>query len=127
MRIIFSYRIFKQTSFNILIGIDIPELLLNLVYYHGFIEKQNEVFILNFRYRLINKYSAKGFFIIEKEYKQLNILPNDVKLKIHAIDQLETDFVMAKNTAISSVANTINKLHIQSDFYLIYQQDFYKD
>ena len=37
---IYSNRIFKQTSFNILLGIGIPELLLNLVPCHGFMEKQ---------------------------------------------------------------------------------------
>ena len=42
------------------------------------------------------------------------------------IDQLETDFVMAKNTAIFSVANTI-KMHIQKNIHFIYKQDFYKD
>ena len=35
------------------------------------------------------------------------MLPNNVKLRIYVIDQLEADFFMAKNTAISSVANTI--------------------
>ena len=46
----------------------------------------------------MNKYLAKGFFIIEKYSKQLNSLPNDVKLLIHVSDQLEIDFIMAKNT-----------------------------
>ena len=45
-----------------------------------------------------------------------------MKLGIHAIDQLETDFLIAKNTAISSVAKTINKLRIQSDLHLIYKK-----
>ena len=35
------------------------------------------------------------------------MLPNDMKLRMNVIDQLDIDFVMAKNTAISSVANTI--------------------
>ena len=55
------------------------------------------------------------------------MLPNDAKLRIYVIDQLETDYVMAKNTAIYSVANTIKKLHIQKNMHLIYKQDFYKD
>ena len=54
------------------------------------------------------------------------MLPNDAKLRIYVIDQLETDYVMAKNTAISSVTNTI-KLHIQTNMHFLYQQDFYKD
>ena len=48
--------------------------------------------------------------------------PNDVKLIILAIEQLETDFFIAKNKAISSVANTINKLHIKSDLNFIYKK-----
>ena len=34
---------------------------------------------------------------------------------------------MKKNKAISAVANTIKKLHIVKDMYLIYKKDFYKD
>ena len=75
----------------------------------------------------MNNYLAKGLFIIEKDYSQLRILLNDVKLIIHAIDKLETDFVMAKNTVISSVANTVKKLHTQYDLYLIYKQYFYNN
>ena len=61
----------------------------------------------------MNKYLAKGFYIIEQESKQLIMLPNDAKLRIYMIDQLETYFVMAKNEAILSVSNTIKTLHIQ--------------
>ena len=34
-------RIFGQTSFDLLLGIGIPEVLMNLVYCHGFMEKPN--------------------------------------------------------------------------------------
>ena len=127
LSIISSYRIFEQTSFNTLLGIGIPELSLNLVSCHGFTEEPNVIVILNCWSCLANNYLARGLFIIEKDSKQLNIILIDMKLRIHAIYQLEIDFVMAKNTAIHSVANTIKKLHIQSYFHLIYQQDFYKD
>ena len=50
-----------------------------------------------------------------------------MKLRIRVIGQLETDFAMAKNTAISSVAKTINKLYIQSNLHFIYKQNFYYD
>ena len=69
----------------------------------------------------MNNHLAKGLFIIENKYKQLSMLLNDVKLTIHAIEQLETYFVMKKNTAIYSVAKTIKKLHIQSDLHLMYK------
>ena len=68
-------------------------------------------------------YLEKGFFIIEHKSKQLSSILNNLKLIIHEIDKKETDFVMARNTAISSVANTIKKLHIQSDLHLIYKKN----
>ena len=105
LRRISSNRIFEQTSFKILIGIGIPDLLLNLLFCHGFTEKPNSTVILNCLSNFVNDYLAKGFFILEKS-KQLIMLTDDIKLRIHAIEQLETYFFM-KKTAFYSVANTI--------------------
>ena len=52
---------FEETSFNILLGIGISELLLNLVYCHGFTKKPNSTVVLNFRSRLINNHLSKVF------------------------------------------------------------------
>ena len=93
---IYSNIIYEQTSFNMLLGIDIPEVLLNLVSCHGFIERKNSTVILNFRSCLVNNHLEKWFFLIENNSKQLIILSNDVELIIHANDQLETYFVMKK-------------------------------
>ena len=49
-----NYKTFKETNFNLLIGIDITELLLNLISCHGFMLKSNSTVILNFRSPLIN-------------------------------------------------------------------------
>ena len=54
------------------------------------------------------------------------MLPNDVKSRINLIDQMDTDFVMAKK-AISSIANIIKKLHIQKNMHLIYKKYYYED
>ena len=83
---------FEQTSFNILLGIDITELLLNLLSCHGFMKKPNSTGILNCRLRLVNNYLAKVFYIIEKDSKQESMIRNDVKLRINMIDQMDTDF-----------------------------------
>ena len=55
------------------------------------------------------------------------MIPNDLKLRIHGIDKLDTDYVIKKNKAISSIENTIKYLHIQKNMHLIYRQDLYKD
>ena len=44
----------------------------------------------------MNNYLEKGLYIIEKDSKQKRMLPNDVKLRINMIDQMDTYFVMAK-------------------------------
>ena len=89
-------KIFEQTSFNILLGIGIPELLMDLVSCHGFMKKPSSTVILNCRSSLVNNYLAKGYFIIEKDSKHLKILPNDVKLIFHVINQLDKYFIMEK-------------------------------
>ena len=40
---------FKETNFNLLFGIVVPELSLNLVSCHGFVLKYNSTVILNFQ------------------------------------------------------------------------------
>ena len=87
---------FKDKKFNIILGIGIPELLLNLVSCHGFIKKLNSNVILNFQTCLINKYLSKGLSIIEQNTKQLSLLPNDVKSRINMIIQLDTDYFLVK-------------------------------
>ena len=64
-----SKPIFEKISYNVFLGIGIPELLLNLVTCHGFVKKPNSTVILNFRSRLVNNYLSKGLYIIEKDSK----------------------------------------------------------
>ena len=118
---------FEDTSFNILLSIGIPELLLNLVSCHGLTNKSNPTVILNLQSRLINNYLSKGFYIIEQGAKQLSFIPNDVGLIINLNNQLNADYVMVKNKAIYAVANTIKQLHIHKDMHMIYKQDFYRN
>ena len=65
---------FNEKCFNLLLGIGIPELLLNLVSCNVFIMKLNSTMVLNFQSRLINNYLSKGLYIIEQVSKQLNLL-----------------------------------------------------
>ena len=57
----------------------------------------------------------------------MSSVPNDVKLRIHAINKQKIYYVMACYTKISSVANTKNKFYILSNFHYVYQQKFYHD
>ena len=59
-------------------------------------KRPNLTVILNCGYCLVINYLVKGFYIIERESKQTFMLPNDVKLIINVIDQLDTDFFHGK-------------------------------
>ena len=63
---------FGDTSFNILLGIGITELLLNLVSCHGFMKKPDSTVIWNCRSHLIKNSLSTGFYIIKKDSKQLS-------------------------------------------------------
>ena len=88
----------------------------------GFMKKPNSTVILNFRTCLINNDLSKVFSIIEQGSKHLNLIPNDVILRINMVDQLKTDYVMVKNEALSAVANTIKQLHIQKNMHMTYKK-----
>ena len=59
-------------------------------------ETPNSHVILNFQSCLVNKYLSRGLFIFANNPKNLSSLPNDEKLRLHAIDQPETYFVIKK-------------------------------
>ena len=87
---------FKDTSFNLLLGICIPELLLNLGSCHVLTKKPNSTVILNFRSSLIKNCLSKGLSIIGHNIKHLSLIPNYVKLRINMVDQLEVYYSVVK-------------------------------
>ena len=82
-----SDKIFEESSYNGLLFIGILEVLMNLVYCHGFMKKPNSTVTLVCRSCLANHNLEKGFVILEQNSKQLSSVTNDVKLRIHAIDK----------------------------------------
>ena len=118
LRTISSNKIFEQTSFNILPVIGIPELLLNLLSCHGFMEKPNTIVVLNCRSHFMNTNLETDFFIIKKDSKQLSPLPNDVKLRIFVIDKLEAYFVMKKIKFLCSKHHKEISHTVLFEFYL---------
>ena len=62
LSVISSDKIFKQVSYNRLVGIGIPEVLIKFLYCQGFMEKPNSTIIFNFRSRLVNYHLAKNIY-----------------------------------------------------------------
>ena len=70
--------------FDIILGIGIPDLLMNLISCYGFLRKINYVVILKYPKRILKYYFSKLFAILECNYYNLEKLPNDVKQRIYA-------------------------------------------
>ena len=81
-------------SFDRILGIGIPCLLMNLMSCHGFLKHINYVVILNFPKRMLEYNFSKGFTILECNSNNLEKLPNDVKQKTHAEETDNSDKVM---------------------------------
>ena len=81
LSVISSDKISEEASYNGLLSMGIPDLFMNLVSCHGFMEKQNSTVILVCQYCLVNYYLEKSFVILEHNSKQLSSVTNDAKLK----------------------------------------------
>ena len=66
-------------SFERILGIGIPDLLMNLMSFRGFLRNINYVVILKFPKGMLEYNFSKGFTILECNDKNLAKLPNDVK------------------------------------------------
>ena len=64
LSVISSDKIFGEASYNELLGIGIPEVLMNLVSCHGFMKKPNSTVILVCRYSLENYYLGKFLLLL---------------------------------------------------------------
>ena len=73
-----------EKSFNKILGIGIPDLLMKLLSCHGFVKNINFVVKLLCPKRMLEYYFSKRFGILECNFNNLKKLPNEVKQRIHA-------------------------------------------
>ena len=77
-----------------ILGIGIPDLLMNLISCHGFLRNIKYAVIWKFPKRVLEYYFSKGFTILECNYNNLEKLPNDVKQRTHAEETDNSDKFM---------------------------------
>ena len=69
-------------DYNNILGIGIPDILLNLLSCHGFLKNNESVVIIKFPNRMSEYYFNKGFVIFECDEEHLKKLPLEVKRQI---------------------------------------------
>ena len=105
-------------SYEKILGIGIPDLLMNLMSFHGFLRNKNSVVVLKCPKRMLEYYLTKGFTIFECNTINLAKLPNEVKDRIHAEDTNDSDKVITCTTTIPSTSNTLKNLTVNKSFIL---------
>ena len=122
-----SHRIFEDTSFGEILGIGIPEFLLNIFSCYGFIQDEKLTLILTYRSKLVSYYLPKGFAIIQQASQALNNVPLRVKNCIHDINMFDIDYIMSFGTSITSVANTLKKIYLVGAILDKSTSEYYND
>ena len=88
---------YGDKSLNIILGIVITDLLMNLIYCRGFLKNINYVVILKFPKRMLEYYFSKGFGLLGCNFNNLAKLPTEVKQIIHVEETDNSDYVMTKS------------------------------
>ena len=105
-------------SFDKILAIRIPELLMNLMSFHEYLSEINSVVILKCHKRMLENYFSKGFTILEWNDINLEKLPNKVKERIHAEEAKNSDKVMTCITTNFSTSNTLMNLVVNKSFII---------
>ena len=108
--------------FDRILGIGIPDLLMNLIYCNGFSKNINSVVISKTPKRMLEYYLSKGFTILEWNYNNLEKLLNDVKQRTHVQETDISDKVMTCINTIPSTSNTLHNLVVNKSLDSSYIQ-----
>ena len=73
-----------DTDYDNVLGIGIPDILLNLLYCHGFSKNSESVVILKCPHSMSEYYFNKGFVVFECDEVNLKRLPSLVKERVGA-------------------------------------------
>ena len=103
-------------------GIGIPDLLMNLMYFHGFLRNKDPVVVLKFTKRMFEYYFSKGFTYFDCSITNLEKLKTEVKVRIHAEDTDNSEKFMICSTTIPSTSNTLKNLAVNTSFHSSYIQ-----
>ena len=109
-------------SFDRILGMGIPDLLMNLMSCHGFLKNVNSIVILKYPKRILEYYFSKGFAILECNVNNLAKLPNEVKQRIHAEETGNPDKVMTCIKKILSTSNTRKNWLVNKSLHSSYIQ-----
>ena len=104
-------------DYNNLFGIGIPDILLNMLYCHVFLNNNESIVILKCPNRMSEYCFNKGFIQLTCDEDNLNKLPLLVQQRVGAEPKVNSDLVMLCKTTIIPTSNTLKNLFISSYYH----------
>ena len=94
-------------NYENLFGIGIPDILLNMLSCHGFLNRNESIVILKCYNRMSEYCFNKGFIQLTCDEDHLNKLPKLVQQRVGSESKVNSDLVMLCKTTIISTSNTL--------------------
>ena len=118
-------RKYFDKSFNKLLGIGIPDLLMNLLLCHGSMKNTNSTVISLCTSRMLEYYFSKRLVMLELNSNNLMRIANEAKQRINEMYIHDSYYVINCNSAVNSILNTLMKLLLHSDLNSYYIKSIY--
>ena len=113
----------ENKSYDKILGIEIPDLLMNLMSFHGFLRNIHSIAIIKCPKRMLGYYLSKGFTLFDCDMINFSKLPNEAKVKIHGEDTDNSDKVMICSITILSTSNTLKNFTVdKKNSFLLYSK-----
>ena len=113
----------EEKSYDKILGLGIPDLLMNLMSCHGFLKNKDLVVILKCPKKMFEYNLSKGMTYFDCSIINLEKLPTEVKQRVYAKDIDNPDKFMICSTTIPSTSNTLKNLEVNSSFHSSYIQN----
>ena len=117
---------FEDTSYNEISVIVIPDLLMNIVSYHGFAKENNPNVILICRRNLVSYHLSESFVILPQNDESIKSFPREVKYCVSKILIHENYSVITCTTVVLSVANTLKNIYLSNNVFTKFELIFFK-
>ena len=110
-------------DYDNLFGIGIPDILLNMLFCHGFLNNNESIMILKCPNRMSEWYFNKVFIQLTCGEDHLNKLPKLVQQRVGAEPKVNSDLIVLCKTTIISTSNTLKNLFISSYYHEYYSTE----
>ena len=96
---------------------------MNMLSCQGFINNNDSIVILKFPNRMSQYYFNKGFTQLKCDEDHLKKIPENVKERVDAVLEENTDLVMPCHTTITSTSSTLKNLYIGTKYHSLYSTE----